>query len=68
MSDYYKKFKLFPYLSKEREWLEEMALQGYILEDIKMGIFYYFRKDAPKHMLYENDRFFQKRILPEMIF
>lgn len=61
MSDYYKKFKLFLYLSKEREWLEEMALQGYILEDIKMGIFYYFRKDAPKHMLYESDRFFQKK-------
>lgn len=63
MSDLYKKFKFFLYISKEQKWLEEMALQGYILEDVKMGVFFYFRKDAPKRMLYEYDRFFQKKHL-----
>ncbi|MCI8408730.1 MAG: DUF2812 domain-containing protein [Lachnospiraceae bacterium] len=61
MSDLYKKFKCFLYVSEEQKWLEEMALQGYILEDIKMGVLFYFKKDAPKRMLYEYDRFFQKK-------
>ena len=63
MSDLYKKFKFFLYVSKEQKWLEEMALQGYILEDVKMGVCFYFRKDTPKRMLYEYDRFFQKKHL-----
>lgn len=61
MSNLYKKFKSFLYVSKEQKWLEEMALQGYILEDVKMGIIFSFKKDKPKHMLYEHDRFFQKK-------
>ncbi len=56
-----KKFKFFLTFHKEREWLEEMALQGYMLEDVKFGMYYYFRKDTPKHMLYEVDRFDLKR-------
>lgn len=63
MSDLCKKFKFFLYISKEQKWLEEMALQGYILEDVKMGVFFYFRKDTPKRMLYEYDRFVQKNPL-----
>ena len=57
MSKLYKKFKVFMKITKEREWLEDMALKGYMLEDIKLGMLYYFRKDTPKHMLYEMDRF-----------
>lgn len=56
-----KKLKFFLTFHKEREWLEEMALQGYMLEDVKFGTYYYFRKDTPKHMLYEVDRFDLKR-------
>lgn len=56
-----KKFKFFLTFHKEREWLEEMALHGYMLEDVKFGMYYYFRKDTPKHMLYEIDRFDLKR-------
>lgn len=57
MAQRYKKFKIFKSINKERDWLEEMALKGYMLEDMKMGMFYYFRKEEPKHMLYEIDRF-----------
>ena len=57
MSKLHKKFKFFIKINKERDWLEEMALKGYMLEDIKMGMFYTFRQDTPKHMLYEMDRF-----------
>lgn len=56
-----KKIKFFLTFHKEREWLEKMALQGYMLEDVKFGMFYYFRKEEPKHMLYEVDRFDLKR-------
>lgn len=56
-----KKFKFFLTFHKEREWLENMALQGYMLEDVKLGMFYCFRKDEPKRMLYEVDRFDLKR-------
>lgn len=57
MAQRYKKLKIFTRINKERDWLEEMALKGYMLEDIKLGMFYYFRKEEPKHMLYEIDRF-----------
>lgn len=56
-----KKFKFFLTFHKEREWLEKMALQGYMLEDVKFGVYYSFRKEEPKHMLYEVDRFDLKR-------
>ncbi len=57
MEKRYKKFKFYLTFHQEREWLEEMALQGYMLEDVKFGMYYSFRKDTPKHMLYEVDRF-----------
>ena len=46
MSKLYKKFKVFMKITKEREWLEDMALKGYMLENIKLGMLYYFRKDT----------------------
>lgn len=61
MEKRYKKLKFFLRFPREREWLEEMALQGYMLEDVKFGTYYSFRKDTPKHMLYEVDRFDLKR-------
>lgn len=61
MNSKIKKIKCFLTFHKEREWLEKMALQGYMLEDVKFGVYYYFRKDIPKHMLYEVDRFDLKR-------
>ena len=42
---------------KERMWLEEMALQGWFLTDISLGMIYTFTKNEPKHMLYDIDRF-----------
>lgn len=36
-------------------------MEGYMLENVRFGMYYYFRKDAPKHMLYEIDRFDLKR-------
>ncbi|MDL2301362.1 DUF2812 domain-containing protein [Lachnospiraceae bacterium OttesenSCG-928-D06] len=53
----YKKVKYFVSWHKEREWLEQMALQGFFLEDIKNSLFYTFRKGEPKRMLYEVDCF-----------
>lgn len=61
MGKQYKKIRFYLRYHKEREWLEEMALQGYMLEDVKFGMLYSFRKDTPKHMLYEVDRFDLKR-------
>lgn len=57
MSKLYKKFKLFFLFSKERQWLEDMALKGYILENISGGVYYHFRKEKPQHLVYEIDRF-----------
>ncbi|MBQ7954381.1 MAG: DUF2812 domain-containing protein [Lachnospiraceae bacterium] len=42
---------------KECRWLEEMAMKGWFLENITIGIIYKFRKDEPKRMMYEIDRF-----------
>ncbi len=44
-------------IQKERKWLEEMALQGWFLENLTLGIFYTFVKGEPKRMLYDVDRF-----------
>ncbi len=51
------KFRWLSSYQKECSWLEEMALNGWFLENMTMGIFYTFRKDEPKRMLYEIDRF-----------
>lgn len=52
-----RKLKLFLSLQKERLWLESMAKDGWFLENITLGIFYTFKKDEPKNMMYEVDRF-----------
>lgn len=44
-------------LMKEKFWLEEMALQGYFLKNINMGIIYTFEKGEPERMVYDVDRF-----------
>ena len=39
-----KKTKFFISIQKERKWLEDMAKEGYLLEDILMGVKYTFVK------------------------
>lgn len=52
-----KKYRVFLSFQKERKWLEEMALQGWFLENISWGMIYTFRKEEPKRLLYGIDRF-----------
>lgn len=52
-----KKTKFFISLMKEKVWLEEMALKGWLLTDMRFGFVYTFQKMEPKHMIYEVDRF-----------
>lgn len=52
-----KKWKFFLSFLKERDWLEDMARQGYILTDINFGIRYHFKKCEPCEKVYEIERF-----------
>ncbi|MBQ9141016.1 MAG: DUF2812 domain-containing protein [Lachnospiraceae bacterium] len=52
-----KKFKIFMSLAKERDWLEEMARQGFLLTNITMGVFYTFKECEPCEKVYEVERF-----------
>lgn len=52
-----RKYKMTTSYQKERKWLEEMALQGWFLENIRLGIIYTFVKGEPKRVLYDIDRF-----------
>lgn len=52
-----KKIKFFLSMLKERDWLEEMARQGFLLKNITLGIFYEFEKIAPCEKVYEMERF-----------
>lgn len=52
-----KVLKLFISLCKERDWLEKMAMEGWFLANINLGVLYTFQKDEPRRMLYEVDRF-----------
>lgn len=52
-----KKTKIFVSLKKEKNWLEEMALEGYKLVNITLGSRYTFEKMEPKRLIYEVDRF-----------
>lgn len=61
MSNTIRRYKLFFNFGKEREWLEDMALKGWMLKDIKIGCVYDFQKEEPRRMLYEIDRFDLKR-------
>lgn len=51
------KCRFFVSYQKERKWLEEMAMQGWFLENISLGMVYTFAKGEPRHMLYDIDRF-----------
>lgn len=53
----FKKTKIFFSIMKEKMWLEEMALKGYRLTAMTMGIKYTFEKCEPKRIVYEIDRF-----------
>lgn len=56
-ADSIKKVKFYFSHYKELMWLEDMAKQGYFLENITLGVIYKFYKSEPKRMLYEIDRF-----------
>lgn len=52
-----KKVKFFMSLAKERDWLEEMAGQGFLLTNITMGVIYTFQECEPCEKVYEVERF-----------
>lgn len=52
-----KKTKLFLSIMKEKIWLEQMALEGYKLIKMTMGMRYTFEKIEPTRLIYEIDRF-----------
>lgn len=52
-----RKFRFFLSYQKELCYLEKMAMQGWLLENISVGVIYTFRKSAPVRMLYDVDRF-----------
>lgn len=52
-----KKFKLFWSFYKERDWLEEMARQGFLLTNITLGMIYHFKPCKPCEKVYEIERF-----------
>ena len=52
-----KKIKFFASLLKERDWLEEMATQGWLLTDMTLGIIYNFKEIPPCEKVYEIERF-----------
>ncbi len=52
-----RKVKIFMSLLKERDWLEEMARQGWLLKEMTMGVIYDFEAIEPTEKVYEIDRF-----------
>ncbi|MBQ7774837.1 MAG: DUF2812 domain-containing protein [Lachnospiraceae bacterium] len=52
-----KKLKFYFSLLKERDWLEEMATQGWLLTNITFGILYHFKETEPCEKVYEIERF-----------
>ncbi len=52
-----RKYRLFISYQKERRWLEQMALEGWFLTDIRVGVCYTFEKGEPCHLLYDIDQF-----------
>ncbi len=51
------KIKFFLSILKERDWLEDMARQGWLLNNINMGIVYHFTPIEPCEKVYEVERF-----------
>lgn len=52
-----KKIKVFWSFYKERDWLEEMARQGFLLTNITLGMIYHFEPCEPCEKVYEIERF-----------
>lgn len=52
-----KKVKFFTSLLRERDWLEEMATQGWLLQNMTLGIIYDFKAIEPCEKVYEIERF-----------
>lgn len=52
-----RKIKFFKSFMKEKIWLEEMALQGYFLTNLHMGVVYTFQAGEPQRLVYDTDRF-----------
>lgn len=52
-----KKWKFFISYHKEISWLEQMAAEGWFLKNISLGVRYTFEEGAPRHMVYDVDRF-----------
>ena len=52
-----KKVKFFLNLFEERDWLEEMAREGWLLQNITWGIIYHFTECEPCEKVYEVERF-----------
>ncbi len=52
-----KKIKFFASIYKERDWLEEMAAQGWLFTDATLGFLYHFHKIEPCQKVFEIERF-----------
>lgn len=52
-----KETKFFISLMKEKIWLEQMALEGWKLKELMLGMRYIFEPIEPKPLVYEIDRF-----------
>lgn len=52
-----KKIKFFASIYKERDWLEEMAAQGYLFTDVTLGFLYHFQETEPCEKVYEIEHF-----------
>lgn len=52
-----KKIKFFISLLKERDWLEEMAAQGWLLTNLTFGVLYHFKQVEPCEKVFEIERF-----------
>ena len=52
-----KKIKFFTSLLRERDWLEEMATQGWLLQNMTLGIIYDFKAIEPCEKVYEIENF-----------
>ena len=51
------RFRFYTSYQKERKWLEDMALKGWFLEDLSLGIYFTFVRGTPRRYLYDVDRF-----------
>lgn len=57
MKDNIIKWKMFFSILKERDWLEEMAEKGWLLEKIDIGMRYHFKKIEPAKKVFEIENF-----------